>query len=178
MHKNYNLTEITVSDFDSFYNVMEKSFPSIERRNYEGQKELFDNQIYKVIGFKDNNNKVCAFLAYWNLDEFNFVEHFAVDYNLRGMGIGTELFEYYIKNSDKITMLEVELPEDEISKRRIEYYKRMNMKLNEHDYFQPPLQEGKPLLPLRVMSYKREIKSDEFEDFKEKVYKKVYKYNT
>ena len=36
------LIEIYKDDFDSFFKVMEKSFPEIERRTYEGQKELFD----------------------------------------------------------------------------------------------------------------------------------------
>ena len=60
---------------------------------------------------------------------------------MRGNGIGTMLFKYYLTNTEKLTILEVELPEDEISSRRIKYYERMGMKLNEYDYLQPPLQE-------------------------------------
>ncbi|MGN0145040.1 MAG: GNAT family N-acetyltransferase [Clostridium sp.] len=173
----YNFTKITVNDFESFHKVMENSFPSIERRNYEGQKNLFNKDIYNVIGFKDHNDRVCAFLAYWDFKEFNFIEHFAVDDSLRGMGIGTKLFNEYINNAEKMTILEVELPEDEISHRRIKYYERMDMKLNDYEYLQPPLQEEKPLLSLKVMSYGREITHDEFNRFRDIVYKNVYQYN-
>lgn len=172
----YNFNNIRVEDFESLYKVMEKSFPSIERRDFNGQKELFYNDFYNVIGYKDSNDKVCAFLAFWNFNEFNFIEHFAVDDNLRGKGIGTELFNYYLQNTDKPTVLEVELPEDEISKRRIKYYERMGMKMNHYDYRQPPLQKEKPLLPLKIMSYRSELMSDEFTNIRNHLYKHVYKY--
>lgn len=33
-----NLEKIEVRDFKSFFNLLEKSFPNIERRSREGQK--------------------------------------------------------------------------------------------------------------------------------------------
>lgn len=126
---------------------------------------------------KDDNDRVCAFLAYWKFEEFNFIEHFAVDSSLRGKGVGTKLFNHYFNDDSKMTILEVELPEDEISHRRIKYYERMDMKLNDYEYLQPPLQEGKPLLPLKVMSYGREITHGEFNRFRDTVYKNIYQYS-
>lgn len=170
----YKFGKITVDDFESLYEVMEDSFPSIERRNYNGQKKLFNKDLYNVIGYKDDDNKVCAFLAFWEFKDFNFIEHFAVKNSLRGNGIGTKLFTNYLDNSSKMTILEVELPEDEISIKRIKYYEKMGMKLNHYDYLQPPLQPGKPLLPLKIMSYEKMITQDEFNDLKEGIYKTVY----
>ncbi|WP_294371268.1 GNAT family N-acetyltransferase [uncultured Clostridium sp.] len=175
--KNYKLDNINIDDFKSMYNVMEKSFPSIERRNYEDQKKLFHNKYYNVIGYKDEEDNVCAFLAFWKLKNFNFIEHFAVDDILRGNGIGTKLLKAYLNNNNKMTVLEVEMPDNDIAERRIQYYKRMGMKLNDYDYVQPPLQEGSPLLPLKIMSYGREIIHDEFLEVRDKIYKKVYEYS-
>ena len=84
------LIEIYKDDFDSFFKVMEKSFPEIERRTYEGQKELFDESQYRVLGYK-NNNKVTAFIAFWEFDDFHFIEHFAVAEELRGNGMEVDL---------------------------------------------------------------------------------------
>ena len=173
----YKFEQIKVDDFKSLYKIMEKSFPSIERRNYEDQKELFNHSMYKVIGYKDEEDNVCAFLAYWNLEDFNFIEHFAVDDSLRGNGIGTMLFKNYLSNTDKQTILEVELPEDIISSRRIKYYERLGMKLNDYDYLQPPLQKGNKLFPLKIMSYNKKLKYDKFYEFRNKIYKNVYKYD-
>lgn len=174
---NYKFEKITINDFDSLYEVMENSFPSIERRKYEEQKDLFYKDIYNVIGYKDNHDKVCAFLAFWKFKDFNFIEHFAVDDSLRGKGIGTKLLKKYLDNNNNLTVLEVELPEDEISTRRIKYYERMGMELNEYDYLQPPLQKGKPLLPLKIMSYGKKMKYHEFSGLRDGLYKNVYKYS-
>ncbi|HCW53434.1 MAG TPA: GNAT family N-acetyltransferase, partial [Clostridium sp.] len=46
------LQTIYKNDFNSFFNVMKKSFPEIERRTFEGQKSLFDDDKYKVLGYK------------------------------------------------------------------------------------------------------------------------------
>lgn len=172
----YKFVNISADDFESLYKIMESSFPSIERRNYEEQKKLFNNHLYDVIGYKDKSDKVCAFLALWKFKDFNFIEHFAVDYKLRGNGIGTALFNKYLSSNDKMTILEVELPEDKISSKRIKYYEKMGMVLNDYEYLQPPLQKGKPLLPLKVMSYKNGLDKHEFNNIKEQIYKTVYKY--
>lgn len=159
---NYKFEKITVNDFDSLY---------------EEQKDLFYKDIYNVIGYKDNHDKVCAFLVFWKFKDFNFIEHFAVDDSLRGKGIGTKLLKKYLDNNNNLTVLEVELPEDEISTRRIKYYERMGMELNEYDYLQPPLQKGKPLLPLKIMSYGKKMKYHEFSGLRDGLYKNVYKYS-
>ena len=173
----YNFQKIAIDDFDSLYKVMEKSFPSIERRDYEGQKKLFYKDNYNVLGYKNDNNEVCAFLAYWKFENFNFIEHFAVNSNLRGNGIGTKLFKDYLRINIKLTVLEVEVPEEEMAVRRVKYYEKLGMKLNHYDYMQPPLQKNKELFPLKIMSYKKKINSDEFEEIKRIIYSNVYKYN-
>lgn len=171
------IKQITIDDFESFFRVMEKSFPDIERRNCEGQKEIFDEDEYKVTGYKNKEDDVTAFIASWNFEDFNFIEHFAVDEELRGKGIGSSLISEFLKDSAKKIVLEVEYPEDDISKRRIEFYKKIGMKLNEYEYVQPPLQEGKDLLPLKIMSYPDELSEVEFKDIRRQIYKKVYKYH-
>lgn len=173
---NYKLKKITVDDFDSLYKIMEDSFPSIERRTYDEQKSLFNNDIYNVIGYIDECGSVLAFLAFWKFNNFNFIEHFAVNNSLRGKGVGTTLLKKYLDNNNNLTVLEVELPEDNISTRRIKYYERIGMKLNEYDYLQPPLQEGKPLLPLKIMSYEKYIEHREFIELRNVLYRSVYKY--
>ena len=170
------LQVIDKKDFNSFFKVMKKSFPEIERRTFEGQKSLFDNDKYKVLGYKNEDNEVEAFIAYWEFDDFVFVEHFAVDEKLRGKGVGSEIIKQLLMKFNKYIILEVEHPEDKNSIRRIEFYKRMNMNLNEHEYVQPPLQEGKELLPLKIMSYPNAIDEKEFCKIRKEIYDNVYKF--
>lgn len=170
------IKSITKDDFESFFRVMKNSFPEIERRTDKGQKALFNENEYRVIGYKDKNDDVTAFIAFWDFEDFIFIEHFAVDKSIRGNGVGSKFISEFLNNSEKNIVLEVELPEDEISIRRIEFYKRMGMTLNDYEYVQPPLQKGKELLPLRIMSYPKRLSQDEFENIRREIYKKVYKY--
>ena len=159
----------------AFFCLLDKSFPNIERRSREGQKEIFDDDLYKVYGVKDHSGNVVGFIATWEFEKFNFIEHFAVDRILRGKGMGTHLLKEYINNSNKPIYLEVEFPNDDICIRRIEFYKRLGFKLNEFDYIQLPLQIGNELLPLKIMTYPSKVSNDEFIYFRKNVYDKVYK---
>ena len=170
------LNIINKDDFESFFEVMKKSFPEIERRTYEGQKSLFDNEQYKVLGYKNIYNEVEAFIAYWNFEEFIFIEHFAVDEKLRGNKIGTDILRKFLNKYSKRIILEVELPDDHISVKRVGFYNRMGFNLNNHEYLQPHLQKVMYLLPLKIMSYPEDISNEDFIKMKNKVYKKVYNF--
>lgn len=162
-------------DFDSMYKLMENSFPPLERRTYENQLKLLSEKYYKLSGIKDDIGNVTAFLASWEFEEFNFIEHFAVDSKMRGGGIGTKILRYYLNKSNKPVYLEVELPNTELAVRRIEFYKRLGFSLNEYDYLQPPLENGYDLLPLKVMSYPKEVNEEKFKLFRNSIYTNVYK---
>ncbi|SFC90376.1 GNAT family N-acetyltransferase [Clostridium uliginosum] len=173
MNKN-NFRFINQKDFDSFFKLMDDSFPSEEIRSYEGQANLFYDDSYKIIADKDAEGNVTAFMATWEFDDFNFIEHFAVDGKLRGKGIGTVMLKDYLKQSNKPIFLEVEYPKTEIATRRIEFYKRLGFHVNPFDYMQPPLHKGYSFLPLKVMSYPNKVNERQFSNYKEGVYSKVY----
>ena len=162
-------------NFDSFFELMSEAFPSIERRSYENQKKLLCNEAYNIIIENDEEENITAFIANWEFNDFNFIEHFAVDSKMRGNGMGTSMLKEYLNKSNKPIFLEVELPQNDISIRRIEFYKRLGFHLNSFEYFQPPMQEKHDFLPLKVMSYPKSINQEEFINFKNIVYRRVYK---
>lgn len=170
-----NLKKFNPSDFDDFFKLIKEAFPSIERRNYEEQKELLKEVEYEIIVNKNKKHRINAFLANWKFDEFNFIEHFAVANELRGYGLGTLMLKDYLSKSNKLIFLEVEFPEDNTSMRRIEFYERVGFYLNDFHYLQPPMQKQHDFLPLKIMSYPRAADDSEFKKFKDIVYDKVYK---
>lgn len=172
--KNSSLKIIQSYEFDDLFKIMKESFPNVERRSFEDQKSLFEEKRYKVFGYKENDDLI-GFLATWEFENFNFIEHFAVDSNARGKKRGTFILKQYLKKCNKQIFLEVEEPTTEIAARRIEFYKRLGFNLNSYNYLQPPLQKQNPLLPLKVMSYPRNVTASEFMNFKKIVYDKVYK---
>jgi len=170
-----NLGKFQYSYFDSFFNLMKEAFPSVERRSYEDAKKLLCEELYNIIVDKDENDNITAFIASWEFNDFNYIEHFAVEGKIRGNGIGTSMLQAYLNKSNKPIFLEVELPENDVSLRRIEFYKRLGFHLNNFEYLQPPMQKQHGFLPLKIMSYPIIVEENDFMNFKNIVYNKVYK---
>ncbi|SCH44320.1 ribosomal-protein-alanine acetyltransferase [uncultured Clostridium sp.] len=160
-------------EFESFFNILEKSFPDNERRKYVDQLSLLDKENYRPLIFKEKD-EVLAIMATWEFEKFVFIEHLAVDNKLRGKGVGTSLIDNYLKECNKEVFLEVEPPQCEISTKRIKFYEKLNFYLNDFYYLQQPLNEGDLPFELKIMSYDKKIDSKDFEEYKNIIYKEVY----
>ncbi len=172
----YGFVTLKREEFDIAFAIMEASFPVTEMRTYEGQKALLENGYYQLYGARDKEGKVLAFIGAWEIDDFIFVEHFAVDSSLRGQGLGARMLHKFIEEKRKAVILEVELPDTKTAKRRIRFYERVGFYLNEYGYLQPPMREGNPLLPLQIMTWPEKIDEKEFLYYRERLYKIVYNY--
>ena len=117
------LEKLDRSDFEEVYRIMEQSFPADERRKKEGQQKLLDEEKYELLGVR-NEGGLLAFLAVWEFAEFVFIEHFAVSEKARNSGIGGKMLEELARQKAGKVVLEVELPEDSLKKRRIGFYER------------------------------------------------------
>ncbi len=72
-------------------------------------------------------------------------------------------------------VLEVEMPTDALSKRRIGFYERLGFVLDHHTYFQPPYRSGEAFLEMRLMTYGELNLERSFERLKAILYQNVYK---
>ncbi len=160
-------------EFKEAWKIYELSFPFDWRRSLKSQKKLMKNKSYNFFVVFDNNVLV-AIITDWNLDNFLFVEHFAVKNDLKGKGIGTKVLkEYLSKNKQKI-VIEVERPKTEIAIKRINLFEKVGFKLNKYDYIQPSYGEGKCSVPMVLMTYPEKINESEFLLIREKMYLFVY----
>ena len=148
---------------------MQASFSDDEYRPYDEQLALFEEPEYRIYYMP------AGFLAVWEFESFIYIEHFAVDPALRNSGTGSAMLQELVKQYQKPICLEVELPEDELTRRRIGFYERNGFVFNEYPYIQPPISKGKSPVPLRIMTYKSEITREEFQKMKEILYRRVYK---
>ena len=76
--------------------------------------------------------------------------------------------------SDYTIVLEVELPEDDLSKRRIGFYERNGFKLCHKPYMQPPYRSGGTPIPMHVMYSGDRPIDDIFDKIKSEIYRNVY----
>lgn len=165
--------DMNEKDFDSFFNILDNSFPQNERRDYPSQKALLSVGKYRPFVFKEND-EVLALMATWEFADFAYVEHLAVDNKLRGKGVGTELIKNYLNKCDKKVFLEVEPPNCETSKKRVSFYEKLGFCFNDFYYLQQPLNPGDSPFRLNIMSYPESIGEKEFDKYKKDIYKDVY----
>ena len=164
------LQRINETNFPEIYRIMQASFSDDEYRPYDEQLALFEEPEYRIYYMP------AGFLAVWEFESFIYIEHFAVDPALRNSGTGSAMLQELVKQYRKPICLEVELPEDELTRRRIGFYERNGFVFNEYPYIQPPISKGKSPVPLRIMTYGEAITRETFEAIKNVLYRSVYKY--
>ena len=164
------LQRINETNFPEIYRIMQASFSDDEYRPYDEQLALFEEPEYRIYYMP------AGFLAVWEFESFIYIEHFAVDPSLRNSGTGSAMLKELVKQYQKPICLEVELPEDELTRRRIGFYERNGFVFNEYPYIQPPISKGKSPVPLRIMTYGEAITRETFEAMKNVLYRSVYKY--
>ena len=162
---------------DKVENTYNDSFPEAERRAFSLVRELVKDEprftVYTL--FKDQ--AYAGFITAWSFGTFIYAEHFAIDASARNGGIGGESMKQFMALCDAPVVLEVEMPTEEMSKRRIGFYERLGYVLDDHVYFQPPYRQGEPLLEMRLMTYGAIDLKQSFEEGKNCIHRYVYGVN-
>lgn len=165
---------LKLEEFDRFYQILSNNFPTKEIKEYNYMKDTFYAGFYQVLTLKDND-QIVGIMSFYQHDDFRFIDYFAIDGSLKGKGMGSKMLQYFINLDDKMVILEVEHPEDEQSKRRIAFYQRNGLYLNDQfEYFVPPVRNLKHRLYFHLMSSKRKINNIEFEKYYPQILKMVY----
>ena len=90
-------------------------------------------------------------LTTWHFEEFIYIEHFAIDPDLRSRGYGAEALKTFIAQQQCPIVLEAEPPTDELSTRRIRFYERCGLTLYDFPYIQPAYTPESNPVELRLM---------------------------
>lgn len=158
---------------DEIFEIMEKSFPLTEYRTREEQAALFERAEYRVLASLEGDHML-GFIAFWELDGITFFEHLATLPEARNRGLGAELLRYAIDTAENPVCLEVEPPEDELTRRRVGFYERNGMYFNDYPYIQPPISSGREPIPLRIMTSGAPVDEEKFRSIRDLLYRDVY----
>lgn len=150
------------------------SFPVSERRDFELLKQLLINESRFLVTALLKDGEYAGFITSWQFSEFCYIEHFAIDESARNGGIGGKALQQFLSVCDVPVVLEVELPVEEMSKRRVGFYERLGFKLDTNPYRQPPYRVGEEWLDLRLMTYGTIDLKTSYEDVRYNLYKYVY----
>ncbi len=157
--------------FAEFLDLMHEAFPISERRTDEEFSSLRTHPNVQLLCTLDGEHLRGAMLL-WRMDEFVFVENFATHPAARNQGLGSAM----LNRIEPPCVLEVEPPEDELTRRRVGFYRRNGFVLNEYEYYLPCLNEETERSPqLFLMSRPEALTPERFEAAKNTLYSTVYK---
>lgn len=150
------------------------SFPKQERRDFcLVRKLLVEDDRFELYALLLEGVYV-GFISGWQFSGFVYVEHFAIDPSVRNGGIGAEAMRCFMSLHEDPIVLEVEMPTDAISLRRIGFYERLGFFLDHHEYFQPPYRECEGSLEMRLMTHGKLDLEESFERVKTTIHQNVY----
>jgi ribosomal protein S18 acetylase RimI-like enzyme len=163
--------------FEKFWTIMETSFPRNERKTKEEYLQQLNEELFEIELYRDDSKVIDGFITWWQLKNYRFVEHFAVSSKYRNQGLGHTLFSNFMNCGNDPVALEVELPVNEITKRRITFYEHLGLYLNPYLYFQPSYIVDSENVEMFLMTSNSKLSEDDFEILKMEIYKTVYQYH-
>lgn len=158
---------------DDVYRLFEDSFVPAELRPYQAFKDLFEQGSFDLYGYEKDSQLLGAMIV-WEFETFAYIENFAVNQQLRGQGTGSKMLDDIENMMEKPLVLEVEVPYDDMSHRRVVFYQRNQFLYSDYGYIQPALRENVPDVQLQLMSYPKIMTAEEFEKMKKQIFQKVY----
>ena len=167
-----NLRTVTKENFSFVYKRLIDAFPYEERRDESHEEKCFLKKEFNFCEIIDNNESV-GLIVFWLFKEYLFVEHVAINKELRGKGYGSKTFELLKSQYNLPIILEAESPETEMQKKRIKFYENLGFKVNSYDYTQPSYHNAQSV-PLLVLSFPKILSQSEFDLFFKETRSVVY----
>ena len=134
--------------------LLTESFPPEERRDMTDFDRILKTDDRFTIFAGEHGGELVGFITSWDFGKFAYVEHFAVSPAMRNHGCGTQVLKAWLEAKGKPVVLEVELPADDLTRRRVGFYERNGFVLHkDFDYLQPPYKPGDDELPLKLMTH-------------------------
>ena len=138
------------------------SFPWHEQRESASQDEILRNKAYHFDLVCDGETFVGEIL-YWEIADFLYIEHFCILPEMRSRRYGQKVLGML---QEKPLILEIDLPQDEISMRRKGFYQRCGFTANPFPHVHPPYHKDTKEHELVVMSSPRQLTQSEYDTFR------------
>lgn len=164
-----NMQQQYINSFDhplyqKFINLYKVSFPIFEQRTEKQQDKAFKNNKYKLLAFSEGVNLI-GFISYWEFADYLYIEHFAINTDIRRKGYGSKILGSFILSTNKIILLEIDPIIDEVSAARLRFYDKCGFHTNQYSHYHPPYHEEYPAHSLIILTTKRQITEEEYRMF-------------
>lgn len=162
--------------WEKTWKLYEESFPVSERRTLADHLRAMSDSRFHCRIVRDAD-EVWGLLFHWRWGRMVFIEHIAVNPSARGRGIGSRMLHGFLEaHPDSQTVLEIDPPVDDVSRRRLEFYRRAGFCQTGFSYVHPSYRlDGHPH-PLVLLSHPEPIGRAGFERFKRRMFGEVMRY--
>lgn len=167
------ITNASHSMYQEALNLYRISFPYHERREGFSQKEILKDREYHFDLIYDEDVFV-GLILYWENEQFVYIEHFCICPEMRNKQYGQKTLTL-LKGENKTLLLEIDPPEDDVSKRRKCFYERCGFVENSFSHIHPPYHKENEGHNLLVMTCPKQISWGVFDDFSLYLKNKVMK---
>lgn len=150
--------------YKPFYEIYAVSFPVYEQRNRNQQLTAFSDGHYNLLVQKEEE-LLSSFISYWEFDDYIYIEHLAVNPELRGQNIGSQTLTAFAETTDKTIILEIDPLRDEIARKRLRFYQNLGYQLNRYTHYHPPYNPEYPPHELLVLSFPEKLSEEQYNRF-------------
>lgn len=163
-HPSYEIKNTKDKWYSPFREIYAISFPIFEQRNAKQQAEAFRDNRYHLLAWIEDE-KLLSFISYWNFEDYIYIEHLAVNPEFRGQNIGSRMLDTFAEGVKKTIILEIDPPIDEISKKRLAFYKNLGYKQNKYKHAHPAYNKDYEPHNLLVLSLQKDLNEKEYQQF-------------
>lgn len=160
----HRISDINDRWYKLFRDIYTISFPVYEQRDEKQQSAAFKDERYHLL-VNTEGEMLRFFVAYWDFGSYVYIEHLAVNPQLRGQNIGSFMLRSFAEKVDKTVLLEIDPIVDSVSEKRFRFYEKLGYKLNPYRHTHPVYKEGYQPHELLVLSLGRLLSEEEYKLF-------------
>lgn len=149
-----------------------ESFPPEERRE--------SNDLLRMLNVPEmyfsailSDEQAVGMVIFWKFERFLYIEHLVVFADQRKKGIGEWVLRQ-LQNEGNPVLLEVEIPYNEASTKRVAFYNRSGFSALPVYYHQPPYRIGESVVPMMLFSDRTEWEPETLRSAIELFHYRVY----
>ena len=162
--KKHRITHHHDAIYPNLRTLYDHSFPVYEKRTDAHQLVALEDNRYHLLCFLDDNQLI-GFFGYWEFTDYLYIEHYAINTDIRGKGYGTQLLKQLLSETNKTVILEIDPIIDEISQKRLRFYQHLGFVENSDSHKHPAYQSQYEPHSLIVLSSHHTITPEQYQQF-------------
>lgn len=149
--------------WEKVWELYEDSFPIAERRKVDDHlRACNDERFFPLSAWE--GQQLIGLMFFWEWDSYRYLEHLAVNPELRGQGHGSQLLKY-LRDSEHTIILEIDPLSNELSVRRLQFYERSGYTLTPYRFVHLPYRLDGNEQELLILSYPKMITKEQHNHF-------------